>query len=235
MTKHVWILIGAAAATTLATGIASSQTTPRSFLTPLPARFVAPAPDTVFCRDLAQSGRRCPPVLVYSGPSSGGGLPTVDPALKADLPHVRVSMVLQEVANVIVSNGGVAVAGLNPLVEWATTGSAASVENGGPYGYTLPGPGTTWNNFGPHTILYDALQFNACNGFAAFPITHDAVIESSGNPIGAFHGVDNTTINHTGFYNFSYTVRAKDYSGGVSDFRFSGKVNATCSGLAALP
>lgn len=235
MVKHLCTLAAAVVATTFAAGIASSQTTSPSFLTRLPARFVAPAPTTGFCGQLALAGRRCPPVLVYSGRSYGGLLPTIDPALKADLPHVRVSMVLQEIANVIVAGGGVAIAGLNPHVEWTTTGSAASVEQGGPYGYTLPGPGVTWNDFGPHNILYDALQFNTCDSFGAFPIQHDAVIENSGVSIGAFNGVDNTTVNHTGFYNFRYTVRARDARGGVSDFRFSGKVNATCSGLVALP
>lgn len=234
MVKHLCILT-AVVATTLAAGIASSQTTSQSFLTPLPARFVAPPSTTGFCGQLALVGRRCPPVVVYGGPSSGGPLPTIDPPLKADLPHVRVSMVLQEIANVIVSGGGVSVTGLNPFVEWTTTGAAASVERGGPYGYSLPGPGSTWNNFGPHTILYDALQFNTCESFGAFPIRHDAVIRAAGGPIGAFAGVDNTTVDHTGFYNFSYTVRARDARGGVSDFRFSGKVNATCSGLVALP
>lgn len=120
MTKHLCILAAAAVATTFGAGLASSRTTSRSFLTPLTARFVAPAPTTGFCGQLA-AGRRCPPVLVYSGPSSGGPLPTIDPALKDDLPHGRVSMVLQEIANVIVSGGGVTVAGLNPHVEWATT------------------------------------------------------------------------------------------------------------------
>lgn len=235
MVKHLCTLTATVVATTFAAGIASSQTTSPSFLTPLPSRFVAPAPTTGFCGQLALSGRRCPPVLVYSGPSSGGPLPTIDPALKANLPHVRVSMVIQEIANVIVAGGGVSVGALNPLLEWTTTGSAASVERGGPYYWPLPGPGATWNNFGPHPIIYDALQFNTCDSFGAFPIQHDAVIEDGGVSIGAFHGVDNTTVNHTGFYNFSYTARARDTRGGVSDFRFSGKVNATCSGLAALP
>jgi hypothetical protein len=77
--------------------------------------------------------------------------------------------------------------------------------------------------------------FNACDSFASFPVQHDAVIENGGSEIGAFHGVDNTTLDHTGFYNFSYTVRATGAFGKVSDFRFSGKVNVTCSGLNALP
>ena len=60
-------------------------------------------------------------------------------------------------------------------------------------------------------------------------------IEDNGSEIGAFNGSDDSTLNHTGFYNFSYTARATGMNGKVSNFRFSGKVNATCSGLNALP
>jgi hypothetical protein len=72
MSKHRCLLAVTAVAMTFAAGIASSQTTSLSFLTPLPARFVEPAPTTGFCQQPALSGRRCPPTLVYSGPSSGG-------------------------------------------------------------------------------------------------------------------------------------------------------------------
>jgi hypothetical protein len=76
--------------------------------------------------------------------------------------------------------------------------------------------------------------FNACGSFAPFPVKHDAVIENAIGQIGAFHGVDNGTLDHTGFYNFKYKVRATA-GAKVSDFRFAGKVNVTCSALNALP
>jgi len=240
ITKHLLMLSSAVALTAITAGTASSQTSPtspppattRAFLAPLPARFVVPSTDSRFCTEL--SGRRCPPVLVYGG-AAGGALPTVEAAFKANLPNVRVSFVLQALSNTIVANGGV---NGDPFafVEWTTTSSAASVENGGPYGYPLPPAGTTWSGDDLYMpVIYDALVFNACDSFASFPVRHDAVIENGPSDIGAFHGVDNSTLDHTGFYNFSYTARATGAGGKVSDFRFSGKVNVVCSCLNALP
>lgn len=91
-----------------------------------------------------------------------------------------------------------------------------------------------WGTLGLH--IYDALQLNACDSFGAFPIQHDAVINWTGGPIDAFFsGIDSTTVDHTGFYSFTYLIRATDARGGVSIFRFSGKLNATCTALDALP
>jgi hypothetical protein len=240
ITKHILMLSGAVALAAMAAGTASSQTSQGSFeagtiktrfLTPLPARFVMPPPDSTFCRELR--GSRCPPVLVYGG-AAGNHLPTIEPVLKADLPNVRVSFVLQEIANKPVANGGVN--DPHTFVEWTTTGPAAWEENGGPYAHPLPPPNGIWDEDDLlYSIIYDALVFNACESFPVFPVVHDVSIELEGSEIGAFNGVDNTTLDHTGFYNFSYTVRATGMNGRVSDFRFSGKVNVTCSGLNALP
>jgi len=237
ITKHLLMLSSAAALTAIAAGTASSQTSPTTpppgtaqvaFLAPLPARFVAPPPTSRFCRE--GSGHRCPPVLVYGG-AGGGGVPTIEGAFKANLPNVRVSFVVQEISNTPVANGGI---NGDPFsfVEWSTTSPAASVENGGPYDHPLPPPGMTWNG---DDLIYDALVFNACDTFASYPVTHDALIQNGASQIGAFHGVDNSTLDHTGFYNFSYTAQATGPNGKVSNFRFSGKVNVVCSGLNALP
>jgi hypothetical protein len=243
ITRHVLMLSTAVVLTAMAAGPASSQTSPAAlqattprgkFLAPLASRFVVTPTDSERCKKM-QQGRRCPPVLLYGGPAPGGVLPTTEPALKAYLPNIRVSFVLQEIENRIVDNGGVNTDSLT-WVEWTTTSAAAALENGGPYDYPLPAPGITWDEDELyHTLIYDALVFNACESFASFPVQHDAVIETSGIETGAFHGVDNSTLDHTGFYNFSYTARASGANGKVSDFRFSGKVNVTCSGLNALP
>jgi hypothetical protein len=236
ITRHALMLSSAVVLTAMAAGTASSQTsvtTPPQvkFLAPLPGRFVVAPDDSPFCQ---QQGRRCPPRLVYGG-AAGNPLPTIDPAFKAYLPNVRISFVLQEIENKVVANGGVNGYPYT-FVEWSTTSAAASVEKGGPYGYPLPPPSGIWDGDDLyHTLLYDALVFNACESFSPFPVAHDAVVEEAGSEIGAFHGVDNATLDHTGFYNFSYKVRATGLGGKVSDFRFSGKVNVTCSGLNALP
>jgi hypothetical protein len=239
ITRKLLMFSTAVALTAIAAGTASSQTwnlvlqprAPRAkFLTPLPAPTMVMTTDTAFCLQL--QGRRCPPVLTNGG-GAGNALPTIEPVFKANLPNVRVSFVLEKIANEIVAGGGV---NGDPyaLVEWLTTSADASVEHGGPYGYALPPPGETWDDL-YHAVIYDALVFNACESFSGFAVTHDATIENNGNEIGAFHGVDASTLDHTGFYNFSYKAQATAPGGNVSDFRFSGKVNVVCSGLNALP
>lgn len=239
ITRRILLLPIVAAAIATSAGTASSQTTSltsleraTAFLAPLPSRLVAQPASTPFCR--AGQGHRCPPVLVYGG-ASGPALPTIDPAFKLDLPNVRVSFVLQSISNTAIANGGI-LPDTDMFVRWTTTGSAASEERGGPYGYTLPAPGVSWDGEELyHAILYDALVLNACESFSPFPVIHDAEIEDGAIEIGAFHGVDNTTLDHTGFYNFTYKVRATGMNGRISDFRFAGKVNVTCTGLNALP
>jgi hypothetical protein len=234
--RRVLVLPIAATLTAIAVGALSSQTShaqtapPRAaFLTPLPPPTVVQS-TSPFCRGL--QGRQCAPVLTYGG-AARHDLPTIEPKIKADLPHVRVSFVLEEISHAVVANSGITT---GAMVEWLTTGSAAAVENGGPWTYSLPPANVTWDEDDlHHTLLYDALVFNACESFPVFPVVHDTAIEQNGGDIGVFHGVDNSTIDHTGYYHFSYTVRATGMNGRVSDFRFSGKVDVLCSGLLALP
>jgi hypothetical protein len=211
ITRHMLRVSCAIALTVMAAGTASSQTSPGSlpattttltFLSPLPSRYVIPSTTATRCRE---PGRRCPPILVYGG-KAANALPTIEPAFKANLPHVRVSFVLQEISNKAIANGGVNDS--LTFVEWTTTSGAASVENGGPYGYPLPPPGNTWDSDDLyHTLIYDALVFNACGSFASFPVTHDAVIDNALGQIGAFHGVDNSTLDHTGLQFHVYGPR----------------------------
>jgi hypothetical protein len=172
ITKHVLMLSCAVALTAMAAGAASSQTSPRlsatppavTFLSPLPSRFVVPSTTATPCRE--QPGRKCPPILVYGG-KAGNALPTIDPGFKANLPHVRVSFVLQEISNKVVTNGGISDS--LTFVEWLTTSLAASVEKGGPYGYPLPPAGKTWDEDDLyHTLIYDALVFNAAEASRRF-------------------------------------------------------------------
>lgn len=218
------------------------------FLKPLNPRLVLPGNDPLLPRFCARSARdtrrgvRCPPI-VSNGGVGGGGIPQLELPLTARLPNVRVSFFIQEISNEVVANGGVETEHDDDdleLVTWLTTGSEADAENGGPYGWSLPGPGQTYDNFGPHggpfgLMIYDALVFGACGSLTSFDVQHEATITESGDDIGSFVGVDNTTINSTGYYNLNYAVRATDSDGGVSDFHFSGKANVICSGLNALP
>ena len=149
--------------------------------------------------------------------------------------------IVQDISNEVVAGGGVETTGAETaFVSWVTTSTAADVEVGGPFGWSLPGPGETWLDIshfggGGGLLIYDALVTDACGDFSSFPVQHTATIERlNGDDLGQFQGTDNSTLDSTGFYNLNYTVRADDGNGGVSDFHFSGKVNVTCSGLNSL-
>ncbi len=207
------------------------------FLTRLPTVFLIPPDDPrlpPWCRE-ARTHSECPAFLAYGG-AAGNPLPTIDPPLKADLPHVRVTFVVQRISNDIVANGGLDL-GISPWPwVWQTSSSAASVETAGS-SFILPKPGEPpWTDENVYLIrLYDALVFNACQAFTGFPVDHRTSIREDGVEIAAFHGVDASTLDATGFYNFQFTVRAGDAEGRISDFHFSGKVSVTCSGLTSLP
>ena len=147
-TRHVLMLSTALALTVIGASTAPSHaeqtvltTRTPSFLSPLPSRLVFTPTDSKFCRNLP--GLLCPPALIYGG-AGGPALPTIEPALKLDLPNVRVSFVLQEIRNQVVANGGIN-PGATTFVNWSTTSPAAWQEHGGPFGYTLPPPGVTWD------------------------------------------------------------------------------------------
>jgi hypothetical protein len=209
-----------------------------TFLQPLEVRFALSADHPLLPKFCARSGRSpCPPVI------SGNGVPGVwaPDDFKSYLPNVRVSFFIQEISNAAVANGGVQTTDLEPtFVNWITAGSAADAEKGGPYSWPLPGPGQTYDTstagVGSNGLLiYDALVLNGCAAFSSFPVEHQATAtEYGGNTIGSFMGVDDSTIDATGYYNLSYTIRAEDSAGGISDFHLRGKVSAICSGLNSL-
>jgi hypothetical protein len=214
-----------------------ATTSPTPFIAPIPWRFLMAPDDPRIPRVCRQSTStiKCPSFLAYGG-AAGGGLPTIDPAFKADLPHARVTFLVHRVENEIVANEGVDLGIFDWPWTWTGTGSAASVEftDGA---YILPTPGQVWvDNTSYLFRLYDALVFNACASFSGFPIEHTSSIHrSDGSVINDFHGVDNTTLDELGFYNFQFSVRVEGDRGRVSNFRFSGTVSVTCSGLNELP
>jgi hypothetical protein len=214
----------------------TATTAPAPFLTPLPWRFLMSPDDPRRPRICRQSTStiQCPDFVAHSG--AAGGIPTIDPAVKADLPHVRVTFLVHRIHNQVIANGGLDLGAFAWPWTWTTSGSAANVESDGG-GYILPTPGQIWTENNTFLIrLYDALVFNACDSFMGFPVDHTTDVHNpDGSVIGVFHGVDNTTLDDLGFYDFQFTVRAEGDRGRVSDFHFSGKVSVTCSGLNALP
>ena len=235
------VLAVAAVLTTALASVAFGQTSStvvtnegRTFLTPLPSRFVIQPGESGYPRDLCRglSNARCPAVLAFGG--AGGGLPTIDPAFTAHVPNVRVSFALHRIVNEVVEDPGAGVhEGLFLFMK--TYGSAASVER---YSWSFnvtTAPNDT-TNFAEPPLIYDALVFGACESLASFPITHEANIgPGNGTYIGSFYGVDDTTLNSTGFYTFNYSIPAQSTVAGASIYHLSGTVSVTCSGLNALP
>jgi len=213
------------------------------FLKPLNPQFILSPNDPLLPQFCARS-ERCPPI-VSNGGVGGGGIPQLELDLKARLPNVRVSFLIQEISHDVVVKPGVAVPAFNRHVNWHTTGPESDAENGGvevgelgdgsQWSLPLPGAFLTYSGL----LIYDALVFGACESLTSFDVQHEATIvefiESQHVALGSFVGVDNTTIDSTGYYNLNYTVRATDSNGGVSDFHFSGKADVICSGLDALP
>lgn len=218
----------------------AARTSASKFLEPLKSTLIVSPDDPLRPQFCANMGGRtvCPPIVSNGGAT--GAIPTIESRIRANLPNVRVSFFIQEIANEVIANGGVDTGvGEFVFVNWTTTGVEADVEKGGPFGWTLPAAGQKLDNFSVHgssngLLIYDALILNACDSFSSFSVEHDSTVTESGAEIGSFHDSDNSTLDSTGFYNLSYTVRAEDSEGGISDFRFSGKANVTCSGLNSL-
>jgi hypothetical protein len=226
---------------------ADKEKAPRpAFLFPLRLPLVRSDADPVFhrlCRSIARSSIRCPESTVendtvignFGGPAPQGGVSPADD-LVATLPaNLRVSFILQQMENEVVSGNGV---GTPCWARWETHSSVATEEKGegGPFTLPAPGPGEIWPV--PHANgIYDALVQDGCGSTPVLPVTfHSSVgeMEDILSPyvlIGQFDAVDNTTLQPNGFWTFSYTIRATGTQGGVSDFKFRGIVSVTCTNI----
>lgn len=216
-----------------------------NFLFPLRLPIVRSEPDPLvrrLCKSIARSVRS--PAFTaengavvgrFGGPAPQGGFPPIDD-VAATLPaHLRVSFILQQMENEIVSGGGV---DIPCWARWETHSSAATEEfgDGGPFSLPAPGPGEIWPI--PHANgIYDALVEDGCGNTPVFPVEfHSSVgeMEDILAPyvlIGQFDAVDDTTLQPNGFWTFFYTIRATGTNGGVSDFKFRGIVSVTCTNI----
>jgi hypothetical protein len=215
-----------------------ARTPTTAFLQPLELKLVLRPGDSRLPQFCVTSGRvKCPPVVSGGGIPGGAWMPS---DFGYNYRNVRVSFYVNEISNEIVANGGADVTDLG-FVNWQTNSSEALLESGGPFMWPAPGPGQTYSDFSHYgspsgLLIYDALVFNACGSFASFPVEHEATVTETyeGTIVGSFAGTDNSTIDSTGYYNLSYTIRAEDGDGGVSDFRIEGVVAAICSGQNSL-
>jgi hypothetical protein len=161
--------------------------------------------------------------------------------LTAELPHLRLNIILREMRNVVVLGSGVD--SLGPFQEpWATfkiesTAADVSIPAAGdpPYGLPVPAPGDTWSDIPHANGLFQGIIENGCLGPpATFDLTLDSTIHrpSNGEVFGEVHLAD--TVDGHGYHNFKYTIRARDEAGNVSDFVFSGDADSYCSGQSDL-
>jgi len=215
-----------------------------NFITPLGLRLTVPEHDRsrrVTCRGVKPS--ECPKMLIWGG-NRKGGLPTLDPVLTADLPsHVRVTFVLQrfQLTGVVAHLDVWDVTIWDP--SWKTHSSVADQELGE---FALKGKideefVDSDGYFFTPPVIYDALVLNACDDFSSFSVSHEADFDTddSGSPAIPFTGFDDSTIDSTGFYEFSYTVPVDDaedkpgppYESGL---HMSGKISVLCTSADKL-
>ena len=183
--------------------------------------------DKLCARATGRSPVRCP-----SGASGAGA----SDEIAANLPHLRLNIILREMRNVVVSGSGVASLGLlqDP---WATfkiesTTATVSIPTAAdpPFGLPVPAPGETWSDIPHANALFQGIIENGCLGPpATFDLTLDSSIYriNTGETFGSVHLAD--SVQGHGYYNFKYTIRATDETGNVSDFVFSGDADSYCT------
>ena len=244
MDRLRWICV--AMLTLTATGVASGQTnvgvlkartSPEAFLTPLKSPSVIYPFDPDYPSELCGVMRPCPTVVI-------GGIPMIDPPVAADLPHVRVTFLMQDMVNEPVANGGVQGGypadwwvPISTTVEFASTAADVFTRHAG---LTMPsqlGPAFFPSSGNTGIFLWEALVLNACESFPGFPVEVGMILNHppGGSPVGEFHDIDNTTISALGFYSFHIKVRGTLPDGTASDFHLTGVVSVTCTSMTEFP
>jgi hypothetical protein len=192
--------------------------------------------DRLCARTARSSEPACPASL-----QGNAGFPGGPPGYSAGLHHLRLNIILREMRNVVISGSGVD--SLGAFQEpWATFKIVSNAADNSiptpaapPYGLPVPAPGDTWSDIPHANGLFQGIIENGCMGApATFDLTLDSsIIRISTNAVlGAVHLVDG--VDGYGYYNFKYTIRAKDEAGNVSDFIFSGDADSFCTGQFAL-
>ena len=185
------------------------------------------------CSSKTRAGIRCPPT-----PQAGPATAVDD--FTANLPHLRLNIIWRQMRNVVVSGDGVGSLGAFQeswatfKIESANADVSIPALAADPYALPVPLPGQTWMS-GPYANgLFQGIIHNGCLGPATFDLTLDSSVfrVSTGATFGDVHLID--AVDSPGYYNFSYTIRATDEAGNVSDFIFSGDADAFCTSESAL-
>lgn len=209
----------------------------RSFIHPLPGGTYPPAPpiDDRLLRHVRRTPTRFITPRVF--PSHGSaGFGRADDLTSVPPPNLRVLLVLQQMEHHVVSGGGVP----QSWIFWHGDSSAATLQmhqfQADPT-LPLPGPGEIWP-IGLGSVIYSGLELGGCGSpSVSFPLNLESwVVEEADSEFGGpgeteFGRVtvsDQDTITTAGTYSFSYTIRASDGDGAVSDFELRGAVWANC-------
>jgi len=149
--------------------------------------------------------------------------------IKADLPHVRVTVVLDKVSHY---------PGLGPSPQVSLTGAFETTSSDvddeqGSYVLPMPAIGGAWDfeSLGGATI-YEAIIHDACESLGSLSLTHSLAVAGSGAG-GEFAKTDASTIDGTGFYPISYVVPVINPFG-YTLISVTGQVDVVCSGQSSL-
>lgn len=165
-------------------------------------------------------------------------LPPLD--IAADLPHLRMDLVIKRLENQVVGGGGLnleldvlqtsinSMAATSQYYDQAPWFGTVSVAG-------LPDPGEVIGDFeaayGYEAWMYGGIIANGCSPATVFDVHLSAGVFELPSELGHVDLADSVTGN--GYYTFKFTVRATD-GRRTSDFVFSGPANVYCTGQASF-
>jgi hypothetical protein len=170
----------------------------------------------------------CPWTLSAGGRPSGAGGQTTSTIL-ANLPHLRMDVVLRRMENKIVSGGGVKNDFFDIVVaSWTFSSNAATsiIDQKYPIRLPAPGPDESWDVVHADHLFGGIIQ-NGCSNTTEFDIALQSSIHDFDDHTFGEVSLSDETVG-SGYYVFRYKIRATGLDGGVSDFFFSGDVPVTC-------
>lgn len=183
------------------------------------------------CRSLAAFARvsPCPATLTFRLGPVNFQPPEI---VAADLPHLKLDIILGPMENRLVSGAGVAIDQGEPFellyANWLIQSDDADVqvpeEDG--YGLPAPNPGQVWPSPPFANGLYQGIILNGCSSTTVFDLTLDSSVTKNGATLASVHLSD--TVVGNGFYVFAYNILASD-ADGTSNFIFRGDVRAYCT------
>lgn len=181
-----------------------------------------------------RKGLPCPPTLTGRVPAWAFQPP---PVLVADVPHLRMDLVLKRIENKVVSGLGVGNVEPGPPyygATWQFSSIAATDEVNPVSSLPVPTPGQVMDVEPGTSVLFSGVIANGCSPATVFDASGHTEIVTT-DPDGFFGATDvSDAVTGHGYYNFKYVVGAS-HAHGLSDFIFSGDANVYCTGKSTVP